>query len=494
MLALAAPSHAQVAGSTKGDPNALTVPSSQDRPPPGRRLSARAATRIATSHPVVVEERAKYRTTYVRTFLKGSDRWQMAVYGQDTRAPEEIAQVIVDDRTGKPLEVWIGFKVEWLMARGYPGAFGRDVNAPYIWLSLCGLFALPFLRRPWRLVHLDAAVVLAFGVSYALFNAGEIEWSVPLAYPLLAYLLVRMLGLARRTESAGEWRPLLAGDWLLLGCVFLLGFRVALNIASSNVIDVGLSGVIGADLLAGGDRLYGGFPGVIPHGDTYGPLNYAAYVPFELALPWTGVWDDVPAAHAAAIAFDLAVVALLWRKAGALAAYLWLACPWTLFVMNCNANDALVGGLVLAAVLAGSGALTAAAGMVKFAPLALAPLLVRSWRSATAFLVVLVISLVIAGDVEVFYERTLGFQADRDSPFSIWGLWNLDELQVVGGLAALALALAVRRLAREPAAAAAAVLIALQLTVDHWFYLYLAWFLPLVFLLHARAAAAPPSR
>ena len=30
------------------------------------------------------------------------------------------------------------------------------------------------------------------------------------------------------------------------------------------------------------------------------------------------------------------------------------------------------------------------------------------------------------------------------------------------------------------AALAAAVLIALQLTVDHWFYLYLVWFAPLV--------------
>ncbi len=30
------------------------------------------------------------------------------------------------------------------------------------------------------------------------------------------------------------------------------------------------------------------------------------------------------------------------------------------------------------------------------------------------------------------------------------------------------------------AALAAAVLIAIQLTVDHWFYLYLVWFAPLV--------------
>ena len=30
------------------------------------------------------------------------------------------------------------------MARGYPGAFGRRVNALYVWLPLCLLFLAPF--------------------------------------------------------------------------------------------------------------------------------------------------------------------------------------------------------------------------------------------------------------------------------------------------------------------------------------------------------------
>ena len=72
-----------------------------------------------------------------------------------------------------------------------------------------------------------------------------------------------------------------------------------------NVIDVGYAGVIGADRLAGGAPLYGAFPPDNAHGDTYGPVAYAAYVPFELLLPWSGSWDDLPAAHAAAVAFDL---------------------------------------------------------------------------------------------------------------------------------------------------------------------------------------------
>ena len=70
--------------------------------------------------------------------------------------------------------------------------------------------------------------------------------------------------------------------------------------------------MIGADRLTHGQAIWGNFPDDNPFGDTYGPFNYYAYVPFELALPWSGQWDDLPAAHAAAIFFDLATVAGLF--------------------------------------------------------------------------------------------------------------------------------------------------------------------------------------
>ena len=89
-----------------------------------------------------------------------------------------------------------------------------------------------------------------------------------------------------------------------------------------------------------------------------------------------------------------------------------------------------------------------------------------------------------------FYDRTLGFQADRGSPFSVWGFYDLPGRSVALA-AALVLAVVVafvpRR--RDPVAVAAlgaAVLIALQLALEHWFYLYVVWFLPL----RARGAAA----
>src|SRR5262249_17933481 len=155
------------------------------------------------------------------------------------------------------------FQVAWSMARGYRGAFGRHSNALYVWLPLCALFIAPFL--PWRrrvsLLHLDLLMLLGFSISLAFFNHGAIGLSVPLVYPFLIYFFARMLLLA--FGKGIPRRPLqviVPTDWLLFGVVFLLGLRVGLNIMNSNVIDVGYSGVIGADKLLHGHMLYGHWP------------------------------------------------------------------------------------------------------------------------------------------------------------------------------------------------------------------------------------------
>ena len=290
------------------------------------------------------------------------------------------------------------------MARGYEGAFGRKLNAPYVWIPLCLLFLLPFVdpRRPFRLLHLDLLVLLAFGVSHVFFNRGEIGTSVPLVYPVLLYLLGRML-LARAPAARADgtrWCRSLPVTVLVVGIVFLVGFRVGLNVTDSNVIDVGYAGVIGADRIADGDELYGdGFPRDVERGDTYGPVNYLAYVPFEQAMPWSGAWDDLPAAHGAAIAFDLLTLLGLFvlgrrlrpgaegRTLGVALAYAWAAYPYTLFVLQTNSNDSLVALCCVAALLAlhararagdrqrrAEGAAIALGAAAKFAPLALAPL------------------------------------------------------------------------------------------------------------------------
>ncbi len=508
----AAPSFAQSAprasgatSTTQTDPNkALPVPD-MDAVPAGRRLTGTQVQRIGERDPVLVRTQRRHPRSFVNVYTKGPGRWQVSLFTRDKPA-KEVAQLYVDDATGRVTEAWTGFQVAWTMARGYDGAFGRKINSPWVWIPLTVAFLVPFIdrRRPLRMLHLDVLVLAAFGVSVAFFNDAQIGVSVPIVYPLLVYLMARMLwiGLRRDTTPRGPLRLSVPVRWLAVALVFLIGFRVALNVMDSNVIDVGYAGVIGADRLAQGEQLWGNFPTDNEHGDTYGPVNYAAYLPFEQAAPWKGRWDDLPAAHGAAIAFDLACLALLFfvgRRVrgpdlGIVLAYSWAAFPFTLYAMNTNVNDALVGALVLAALLvagssAGRGAFIALAGMAKFAPLALGPVFLTHGqggrvRYIVSFGAVLVVSGLVVlgyGDPSTFYDRTLGFQTSRGSPFSIWGLrdWTTAQnvVQVAGVVLAIVVAVVPRR--RDVvglAALAAAVMMGLELGVTHWFYLYVVWF------------------
>ena len=518
----------------------VPVPGS-DTPPAGRKLSADRVLSIADALPKMRSVRRKYRGSYGGAYLKGPYHWQVSYFSQGGKT--EIGQVIIDDSSGRVLEQWTGFQVAWTMARGYPGAFGRHVNALYIWLPLCVLFMFPFFdfRRPLSLLHLDLLVLLSFSVSLAFFNHAHIYASVPLVYPPLLYLLARMLALRRRQRTPREPPPLrllVPVPWLALGVVFLLGFRIALNVTDSNVIDVGYAGVIGGQRIVDGKPLYGSFPSDNEHGDTYGPVNYEAYVPFEQIFGWSGRWDDLPAAHAAAITFDLLAVALLFllgRRVrgpalGVALAYAWVAYPFTLFALESNSNDALVAVLVLAAVLAcsyrstlgrsASGALAALAGLTKFAPLALAPLLAthdegesgaayssRRLRSFAIFVVAFVAVAALASipalrhdSLHTIYQRTIAYQAERGSPFSVWGLYGgLGGVQLAVQLAAVLLAVTLAILPRRAdlvglAAACAAVMIATQLGIDHWFYLYIPWFFPLAMIALLGRFSDPRSR
>ena len=497
-----------------------TLPPSQTEPPKYFKRSGVEVARIA-ERAAKVREARRDGPLEPTSYTRGYGRWQVSFF----RNHKEVVQVQIDDASGAILEQWSGYQVAWRMARGYPGAFGRKLNAPYVWLPLCALFLLPFvdLRRPLRLLHLDLLVLLGFGVSHFFFNRGDIGVSVPLVYPVLLYLLVRVLlaGFQPRPRP-GELVPHLPLAALVVGLVLLVGFRVGLNVVDSNVIDVGYAGVIGADRIVDGHQLYGdGFSQDVPKGDTYGPFNYLLYVPFEQAMPWSGRWDSLPAAHGAAIAFDLATIALLLLLGRALRpgrdgtllgvalAYAWAAYPYTAFVLETNANDTLVALFCTGALLAfarrsalATGASVALGAAAKFAPLALAPLFAR--RRPLVFTAALVVVLAVTvlpfipdGGVSQLYDRTIGYQAGRDSPFSIWGQTHLGALHTAVKLAAVGLALLVafvpRRVGvRQVAALGAAVLIGLQLPVDHWFYLYVVWFVPFV-LVTSFGAIAPPA-
>ena len=231
------------------------------------------------------------------------------------------------------------------MARGREGAFGgKTLLKPYVWVAFCLVFLLGLadLRRPLSMRNLDLLALLGFTVSLAFFDRGEIFRSVPLVYPVLAYLLARGLwvGFGRRSGSASRRSG-------RRGCSprprsSCSGSGSGSNLeAPRGVIDVGLAGVVGADRILDGEAPYGNMP---QRGDARSraarrtprgtcaiasrrtgaarPRSSAgtptARFPISPTCPrspcfgWSGKWDSLPAAHTTSIAFDLlAVLALL---------------------------------------------------------------------------------------------------------------------------------------------------------------------------------------
>jgi hypothetical protein len=469
-----------------------------------------------------------------RAFQLDPSQWSVRWF----RGSTPVLEVDVDVPRHAVLAVWRGAAVDYPMARGYPGWFGGEISALWIWLPLCLAFVAPFIdpRRPFRRLHLDLLAILSLSVSLAFFNHGNTAWSVPLVYPPLLYLLWRALQVLRRSGyTDGPLVPLASRRLLVIGLVALVALRAALNVVDtgtrtyvgygpvgSHVVDVGLAGVAGADRIEHGKDIYvaGG-----SHLDTYGPLNYLVYVPFELIWPYHGVWDELPAGHAAALVFDLAVVLLLLmlgrrvrpgpagRDLGVALAYAWAACPWTAYVLASNTDDALVAATLAAALAAWSvpwlrGALIGAGTAIKFAPAALLPLAMSGGRRAALAalagfaLVVLAVTIpfIPDGGLRELYDTTIGYQLGAKSPFSIWGRWSgiewLHTLVKAGAVGvALGTAVAVTRRRsglREVAAGMAAALIALELAAMHWIYFYIAWFLPVLLVAVFAATSSDP--
>lgn len=524
------PSLARAAGNPPGQPEPTGAPAgvavlvpSMNTPPAGYHLTGTQVLATAKRNATVIQELKKHPHLVPYVYTRGG-MWQVSYFTPPAPAgptPQlEMLQLYVDDSTDQVTQVWTGFQVAWTMARGYPGAFGKKINALYIWIPLCIAFFLPFF--PWRrrptLWHLDLLVLLAFSISLAFFNNANLGLSVPLVYPLMIYLMVRLVLLAfGRGRPSQPLRVVIPTSWLAVALIFLVGFRIGLNVTDSNVIDVGYAGVIGADKIVHGQPLYGNWPSDNPSGDTYGPVNYYAYVPFYGLFGWSGVWDSLPAAHAASIAFDLLTMiglfALGWMvrgpTAGTVLAYLWASFPFTTFVLSSNSNDALVAFLIVVALILirsawARGLAGGLAGLTKFAPLGLAPILMRGVgefpkrRSLIAFAVMWALGILVpllpviaSHDWHYFWSDSIAYQANRPAPFSIWGLWGgfTQSLKIpqriwLGIVVLFGLAAGYwprgRRTLVEVAALGAAVIIGLQCSISYWFYLYIVWFFPLV--------------
>ena len=405
-------------------------------------------------------------------------------------------------------------------------------------------------------------MLLSFSVSLWYFNRGDIFTSVPLVYPPLLYLIGRAvwIGLRGRATTTRATLPV----WLLLGAaVFLAGFRIGLNAEASNVIDVGYAGVIGAARIVHGQAPYGHMPaedslkacgpadadGEIrdriqangrcetanERGDTYGPVSYLAYMPGYLIRGWSGKWDDLPAAHITSGLFDLLCLAGMFlvglryggRELGAVLALAWAAYPFTQYASNSNTNDLippafLIWGFWAAGRPWARGALVALSSWTKFSSLIVAPLWLtypeRKARPALAYVGGFAIATAAAFSIlllepnplhaaRVFWDRTLGWQIGRESPFSIWD-WRQYHAGAARPAPAADRASASRwslprsrsrscpgasRRSSSPRSPPRCIG-GFELVLTHWFYLYLPWvfpFLAFAFLAPASAEHEP---
>jgi hypothetical protein len=439
------------------------------------------------------------------------------VGGRPADEGKEVAVAGVDDETWDVKYAWVGDQVGWAMARGEEGAYGKQANYFYVWGPLALLFALAFVRtdKLFSVRNLDLVALLSFLISHGFFREGVVFEAVVLWYPPLIYLLFRTLlmgfGIGERVEKTTN-----LPSWLLMTLAGLAGGLVlALNL-NSRVIDVGYAGVVGADLILEGIIPYGNMPADVGTGDTYGPLNYLLYVPFVLLFGFSGEWDFLPAAHAlTACAFVGGAVALFitgLRLSGARVAaaltFAWAVFPYTLYSANNNTNDLVVAaisaiGLATVTSPLGRGATIAAGFALKLYPIILAPLWMMhdgvKRRAVVDFVlgglgVVLLTFWVLLLEghpleaARLFYEKTLAFQGVRETPWTIFSqvpALKIIQQPLLAAVIVVAFIVAVwpqRRTIRRLAAFSAALIIGFELTTNYWFYPYVTWFEPFVFL------------
>ena len=455
-----------------------TVPvSTPAAPSPVSKLGQAQVLHVFETTPKVAQWLERYPKRGIvdqETYDSASATWTVKLWWGKAG---EIAEGTVDDNTGEVTEALTGPQVAWGMARGGRGAFGgTKINDPWIWGAFCLVFLLGLadLRRPFSVRNLDVVMLLSPTASLWYFNHGHVFASASLFYPALVWVIVRGIWIGA-TGRGSKARPLWPVWVLLAAAVFLTGFRIGLNTQSSNVIDVGYSGVIGAQRIVHAHQApWGNFPveddlkpcgpanasGEIreriqtngrcesanPLGDTYGPVAYEAYIPGYLAAGWSGKWDSLPASHITSLLFDVLCTIGMWlvglrfggMRLAATLAFAWTAYPFTQYASMSNTNDSimpclLIFGFWLAASPVGRGAFAALSGWTKFASLVVAPLwltypgrrpsrrFVAGFAAATlaAFSVVLLEPSPLH-ELRVFWDRTVVFQVKRDAPFSLW--------------------------------------------------------------------------
>ena len=354
---------------------------------------------------------------------------------------------------------------------------------------------------------------------------------VPLAYPPLVYLLARMLWLGFRGRARACGRRC-RSRWLALAAVVLIAFRVdrqhrrlgrdrrrlrrrrsaptgsptasRSTARASSPTTTASATPTGRSTTTPTSRSSSSCPGAAP-GTSSPPRTRRRSS--STSRPSPGSSSAAAAAAAAAAA----------RTLGVVLAFAWAAYPYTDFALQSNSNDSLIAALLvwsLALFARPLGARGAARARRRWRssprwrwPRCSPPATAACSRDRAPSDGRATGDAVASGRSALFAarlrrrrrpdarrarsstrasrpsgDRTIASQLDRDSPFSIWGqVDGIEWLQTRVQAAAVGARRAGRVRPPPPhlaqiAALAAAVLIAVQLTVDHWFYLYIPWF------------------
>jgi len=209
-----------------------------------------------------------------------------------------------------------------------------------------------------------------------------------------------------------------------------------------------------------------------------------------------------------AVAMFITGFRLSGAKVAAALTLAWAVYPYTLYSANNNTNDLVVAaisaiGLASASSAIGRGATIVAGFSVKLYPIILAPL----WMMHDGVKRRPVVDFVIGGlgvflltfwvvlldghpleAARLFYEKTIAFQGVRETPWTIYS--QLPALRIIqqpllAAIIVIAFIVAVwprRRTIRRLAAFSAALIIGFELTTNYWYYPYVTWFEPFVFL------------
>ena len=436
------------------------------RPAAGPARSAGQAARDRRATPRRSPSAGAIPDSTREVFLKGADRWQVSYFKSRRRAAQ-------GDRAGPRsttarrgvLEAWTGYQV----AVDHGPRLRRRVRAQGQ-LAVGVDPARGAVRRCRSSTRAGRGGCCTSTCScsarsrcrWRSSTTREIDTSVPLVYPLLRLPARRGCcgsGCAARDaehRARGRCGCSCRCRWLAIAVVFLLGFRVALNVTSSNVIDVGYAGVHRRrPPRRRRARSTARSRTTTSTATPTGPSNYAAYVPVRagdaveraLGRPARRArrGDRLRPARAACCASSSGA-ACAGPRSGSCSPTRGRRSRSRSTRSMTNANDALVAVLVLAALWAAAQPArarrrcVALAGLTKFAPLALAPLFAlhpaRRLRRRAALACAVRRRLRSSparsrscrssshDDLRSFWDATIAFQADRGSPFSIWGLYE----------------------------------------------------------------------